>query len=302
MAIKCTSMLNPAPLVPMSDGVEFFVTECETVPAPDATPFAAKSEVFRECTVMVSFAKSDAERAALRPLRHALAFGRTSPEVCDGPEWFQKLPKRLSACLEAAGHGLVAAVVYAGSDDDSDAEIVQAAVDALHASFGASLAALVVVSGASHRFASVRGTSGFVRGARGTSAETARSMFLCLAMLTAPKTQTGIDVVDLLPVLGTASTPTVLADTFWMREGEGHLIPVSDIDANAVRGAKHLVAIPFVDGPWGRQELSRFSQAAMAIASGSGGAVIFAGDGAIAPSLVPTCVAATVILCLASSE
>jgi hypothetical protein len=53
----------------MPDGVEFYVTECENVAAPDSTPFGDPLERFRACTLLVSFAKSDAERAALWPLR-----------------------------------------------------------------------------------------------------------------------------------------------------------------------------------------------------------------------------------------
>jgi hypothetical protein len=115
----------------MIGGVEFYVTECENVAAPETTPFDDRLEPFRACTVLVSFATSDAERAALWPLRHALAFGQTVSEVCDGAEWLQKLPKRLAARLKAPSHDLVTVVVYGGSAGDSDAETVQAAVDAL---------------------------------------------------------------------------------------------------------------------------------------------------------------------------
>ena len=121
MALHSISFLNPPPLPPMADGVEFYVTECENVAAPDSTPFGDPREAFRACTVLVSFARSDAERAAFRPLRHALAFGQTSSEVCDGAEWLQKLPKRLLARLKAPKHHFVTVVVYAGSDGDSDA-------------------------------------------------------------------------------------------------------------------------------------------------------------------------------------
>ena len=105
MAIHLTSRLNP-PLPPMADGVEFYVTECKNVNAPFSTQFGDLTQPFRACTVLVSFAKSDAERAALWPLRHALAFGQTSSSVCDGAEWLQKLPKRLLERLKSTGHDL----------------------------------------------------------------------------------------------------------------------------------------------------------------------------------------------------
>ncbi|MEP7298347.1 MAG: hypothetical protein ABI702_19355 [Burkholderiales bacterium] len=129
-------------------------------------------------------------------------------------------------------------MVYAGSGDDSDAETVQAATDAIRQCFGANLAALLVVADtSSHQFNQVQGVTGFVTGASKTSAETAQSMFLCLAMLSAPITLNGIDLVDLLPALGTASAPAVLADALWLRDGEGRLVFASVADAATVRGA-----------------------------------------------------------------
>ena len=231
MALHSISRLDPPPLPPMLDGVEFYVTECENAMSPESTPFHESAEPFRACTVLVSFAKSYADRAALRPLLTALAFGQTSSAVCDGVEWLQSLPKRLLERLKAADHGLVVAVMYAGSDGDSDAVSVQAAADALRQCFGASLAALLVTTGDSaHQLSWVTGVSGFVVGVSGTNAETALSVFLCLAMLSAPKTLNGIDLVDLLPVLGTASAPTVLANALWLRQGEVdwslHLLPM----------------------------------------------------------------------------
>ena len=166
MALWSKSLLNPPPLPPMTDGVEFYVTESETVMSPAATPFAKPAEPFRACTVLVSFARSAAERSALWPLRHALAFGQTSSAVCDGAEWLQKLPKRLLERLKSADHGFVTAVIYAGSGGASVAETVQATVDALRQCFGASLATLLVISNttSSHQFARVQGVSGFVVG------------------------------------------------------------------------------------------------------------------------------------------
>ena len=298
MAMHSTSLLNPPALSAMADGVEFYVTECENVASP--TPAGEPHEPFRACAVLLSFARSDTERAALRPLLTALSFGRTTTGVCSGSEWLQKLPKRLSERLKAAHHGMVVAVVYAGSGGDSDAETVQAAADAIRQYFGSSLAALLVVADSTscRQFDRVHGLTGFVTGARKTSAETARSMFLCLAMLMAPKTLNGIDFVDLHSVLGTATEPTVLADALWLRDAEGRLVFTSDADVSVVRSADRVLAVPLINGPWGRSELRLFCAAVQAEAFNSDGTEFFAADEAIAPCLFPGRVATVPILCL----
>ena len=285
----------------MLDGVEFYVTECETVMPAESTPFNAPAKPFRACTVLVSFARNHAERAALLPLRHALAFGQTSSAVCDGSDWLQKLPKRLLERLKSTNHDMVAAAIYAGSGGDSDAETVQAAADALRQCFGASLAALLVVaSTSSHQFSQVQGVSGFVVGASGTNAETARSVFLCLAMLSAPRTLTGIDLIDLLSVLSTATEPTVLADALWLREQEGRLVFASAPDAQAVHGASKLLVVPLIDGPSSWTEMHRLCKAIRDQADESASMIYFAADEAIAPNIIPSGVSVVHILCAAS--
>lgn len=296
MALFSTSLLNPTQLPRMLDGVEFYVTECEHVSYP--TPAGKPTAPFRACTVLVSFASGDAERAALLPLRHALAFGQTSSEVCDGAEWLQKLPKRLLEHLKSAGHEMVVAVVYAGSGSDSDAESVQAAVDALRQCFGASLATLLVVGAtSSHRFDLVNGVSGFVVGANSTTVETVRSVFICLAMLSAPKTLNGIDLFFLEPVFGTGESPTVLVDAIWLRDGEGRLVLASVPDAHAVRCASHVVAVPLVDGPWSWSELRRFCEAVRGEAAETACKIYFAAQEPLAPSLLTSRVSMVPILC-----
>ena len=298
MAIFSTSLLNLPALTAMADGVEFYVTECENVVAPtsDGEPHAP----FRACAVLVSFAKSDTDRAALRPLLTALSFGLTTTGVSTGSEWLQKLPNVLSERLKAADHGSVFVVVYAGSGGESDAETVQSAADAIRQCFGTSLAALLVVgdSTSCRQFDRVQGVTGFVTGARTTSVETARSMFLCLAMLLAPKTLNGIDFVDLRAVLGTATEPTVLADALWLRDVGGQLVFTTDADASAVRSADRILAVPLINGPWGRSELRLFCAAVRAEAFNSDSTEFFAADEAIAPYLLSGRVATVSILCL----
>ena len=228
----------------MADGVEFYVTECENVDAPFSTQFGDLTEPFRACTVLVSFAKSDAERAALWPLHHALAFGHTSSSVCDGAEWLQKLPKQLLERLKLTGHDMVVAAIYAGSSGDSDAEAVQAAVDSLQQCFRASLSSLLVVADtSSHQLSRVTGVSGFVVGASGTNAGTARSVFLCLAMFSAPETLTDIDLFFLDPVFGTAESPTVLVEAIWLCAARS----TPGASARRAEGRRRGVASPEMD-------------------------------------------------------
>lgn len=295
MALISTSPLNPPSLPPMLEGVELYAIQCESVCSP--TP-SGELSLFRSCTILVSFAKADAERTALLPLRHALAFGQTSLEVLDGADWLHKLSQRLSDRLKAADDAMVVAAVYAGSGGDSDAEAVQAVADALRQCFGASLAALLVVAvTSSGRFDLVKGVSGFVVGANGTNAETARSVFLYLAMFSAPKTLNGIDLFFLEPVFGTAASPTVLADAVWLRDGEGRLVLTSSLDAHTVRSTSHVVAIPLVDGPWSWSELRRFSEAVRGQTAEIACKIYFAADGALAPGLLTSRVSMVPILC-----
>ena len=286
----------------MLDGVEFYVSECETILSPAATPFSKPAEPILSCTVLVSFARSCADRAALRPLLTALSFGQTITGVCSGSEWTKKLPNRLSERLKSASHDFVTAVIFSGSDGDSGAETVQAAADVLRQHFGTSLTALLAVSHklSSHQFARVQGVSGFVVGASGTNSETARSVFLCLAMLSAPRTLNGIDLVDLQPVLGTAMEPTVVADAMWLRDGEGRLVFATAADAQAVRCAAKVAAFPLVDGPSSWTELHRVCKAVRGEANDSASMIYFAADKAIAPNLLTSRLSVVHILCAAS--
>ena len=169
------------------------------------------------------------------------------------------------------------AAIVSGSDSECDTESVQAVADVLRQCFRTSLAATLVVSTdtSSHQFARVQEISGFVVGASGTNVETARSVFLCLAMLMAPKAMNGIDLADLHPTLGTATEPTVLAESMWLRDEEGRLVLASPADAQAVRCAAHVVAFPLVDGRWGWSELGRICRAIHAAASEAGTKVPF---------------------------
>jgi hypothetical protein len=59
-------------------------------------------------------------------------------------------------------------------------------------------------------------------------------------------------MVDLLPVLGTCRSPSVLVDARWMGPDEGRLAFASHACRQAVATARRIVAVPFThDGGWG---------------------------------------------------
>ena len=293
--IHSLSRLNPPPAQPMSDGVEFYLTEFEN--ELSSGPGLAV-ESYRACTVLVSFARGDSDRASIRPILSALAVGRTSSGVCSGPGWHEELASSLQSCLQARRHDLVTAVIYSGAADDSGAEAINAARGALRGFFGASLAAILVVTDPGpSRFESVQGVSAFVVGAQGGSAEAARSVFLCLAMLAAPTTMNGIDFEDLWPVFGSASAPTVLAHAVWLPGRAERLEFAAPADADAVRRASRLVAVPLVAGPWRMAELLSLMSAVRAQAASSDSCIFFAPYCAMAPECMPCDFSLVPILC-----
>ena len=192
------------------------------------------------------------------------------------------------------------AAIVSGSDSECDTESIQAVADVLRQCFRTSLAATLVVSTdtSSHQFARVQEISGFVVGASGTNVETARSVFLCLAMLMAPKTLNGIDLTDLLPVLGTEVEPTVLVDALWLRDGEGRIHFASSADAHAVESAACIVAVPLIDGPWTWSELRRLGEAVRGQSVEADRKVFFAADGAIRAGLFLSRLSMVPILCM----
>jgi len=199
---------------------------------------------FRGLTVLVSFATDSEDRAAIRSLRHLLAFADCRMAAFSGADWPNRLCKRFAGLHP----DFVSAAIYVGSNADLVAETVQSAVDALRACFGATLAAVIVLGGATGKLASLRGVSGFVVGAHATSGDTARAVFLTLAMLMAPATLCPIDVEDLSPVLGTADAPARLVQAFWLRNGDGRLVHLHSGDLQAVRSAGQVLAVPLCRG------------------------------------------------------
>lgn len=294
MAMETIPLLKPAGPSPMPSGVEFFVVECENAaPAGDEVQ---PEPAFRACTVLVSFVTDAAERAQFRPLVTALSFGRASSDVCSGEDWLQKLPKRLLERLKAASHDLVTVAICIGSSAALAAETVQPAVDALRRCFGSSLAALVVVATTTHQFASLRGVDGFVCGVHATSAETARDLFLLLSTLTAPRHLMGIDVLDLLPALGSAHAPSRIARAFWFQEGEGRLIFATKADEQCVKGASRVLALSLVPSlQW--PEMHRLHRAVRAEAVTASACILFAPCDALHPGLLPNSVGLVPVLC-----
>ncbi len=276
----------------MASGVEVFLTECRN--ARDADSGDAHGGDFKSANVLVSLSADLTDRAVLRCLPHALTFGRTSTAVYDGAEW----PERLRERLKLVEIDFGTATVYVGSGVDVVAETVQLVIDTLRDVFGAKLAVLVVVSAATDRVSDVLGASGFVRGVHVTNAETAQLVFLTLAMFGAPRTLNGIDVADLLPVLGPVDAPTMVAWALWLRDGEGKLVSASDADERTIKQARQIVTVPLIRG-WTWAELNRFRRGLCSVADPEAETTVFAALDAIQPGLMPDQVTLVPILCRA---
>jgi hypothetical protein len=305
MAIHSTPLLVPDSLPPIPDGVEFYICECHNVLEHAAADRGDAAVSFRAATVLVGFLPNSAERAAFAPLRSALSFGRVTSDVCDGSDWLQKLSKRLLASLEPASLDSVTVTLCVGSSVSVDplvSETVQTIVDLLSGTFGEKLALTMLVSTTEHHFASLRGIDGFVTGVKGRNAETARSMFLCLAMFLAPNTLNGLDLIDLKEGLGTIDRPAVLADAIWMRSGEGRILFATPEDQAIARTADFAVAVPLANCEWGWTELRRLRLAVDATTPEARGRVTLAANGALAPTVFSASVWIVPLLCRSRSR
>ena len=295
MAIHSTSLRNPPPLAVMADGVEFYAAACENVFLP--TPHGGSIARFRACTMLISFAAGAGERAVFRSLLTALSFGQTTSGECAGSEWLAKLSERLLASLNPPQLDLVTVVLFVGSEAAPVSETLQAAVDRLHSHFGEKLAAIVLVSTGMHQFTRVRGLTGFVTAANGDFAWAARTLFMSLAMFTAPRTLNGLDLYFLLPLLGTVSEPSVLIEALWFRDGSGRLEVASQAGEQVLRQSNGIAAIALPTSKWGLNELGRFINAVREIAVEPATTLIFAADDAVAEGLLSTSVFTVLILC-----
>ena len=270
--------------------VEVYAAECRNrMPSQPGDPDATEDD-FRAAAVLVALSASEADRLTLWPLRHGLSFARCT--VIGGAEW----PERLAETVADKAPEFVTAVVYVGSDTELVVETVQSAIDALHRQFGSVLAAVVTVAADSERFTMIAGATGFVRGATVTTAETALHMFLVLSTFMAPESLNGIDMVDLLPILGPAEAPTVLAVAMWLRAGDGRLVCTSLQDEQAVATAQRIVAAPLIHA-WGWDSVRRFRLALRSVASAASSQVVFATNGALMLGILPPSVGLVPILC-----
>ena len=235
MALAMRSMwVQPAPL-PLNDGVEIYLAEFHNADSTDAPDTR-----FRALVVLLSFSADTADRAALVPLLHALAFAKCSSAVCSSEEW----PDRLAERISHAPPDCVVAAIYCGSTPVVAAATVQSAVQAMRRVFGSSLGTLLLVSDADRRWSSLEGVSGFVCGGESTHGETARQVFLILSSFGAPKTLNGIDLVDLLPVLGTADAPSVACEALWLRDCGGRIVHLSEFGKRTVASADCVQSFP----------------------------------------------------------
>jgi hypothetical protein len=287
-----TALMTPNFLAPgpAAADIEVYVSQCRNVAPPNSSDPALPNDEYTAATILVSLSASATDRLALWPLRHALSFAQCS--VICGAEW----PKRLAEQLAAVEPQFATAVVFVGSNVDLVVETVQAAIDVLYRQFGSTLTAVVVVPATTERFALLRGVTGFVRGVAVTSGDTARQVFLVLSSLIAPEALGGIDLIDLLPALGTAIAPSVMAQGLWFREGDGSLVYSAVADKNAVAHACHVVAVPFIRGSdW--SELRRFHRALREGATACRLPIVFATNNALVPGLLPSNVGWVPILC-----
>lgn len=278
---------------PAALDIEVYVSQCRNVAPPISGDLDSPTDAFTAATILVSLSASATDRLALWPLRHALSFAQCSVICC--AEW----QKRLAEHVATVEPQFATAVVFVGSNVDLLAETVQSAIDVLSELFGPTLAAVVVVSETTERFAMLRGVTGFVRGVDVTNGETARQVFLLLSSFIAPETLGGIDLIDLLPALGTALAPSVMAQALWLREGGGSLVYPTGADKHAVANARSVVAVPFLGGSdW--SELQRFSGAVRQDATACRSPIVFATNDALVPGLLPFSISWVPILCAPS--
>lgn len=290
MALHLVPLLGPGAFSDVTAGPDVYIAECHHV---QSTGDDREAENFRAMALLVSVSADSADRMALWPLRNALAFARST--AIDGSEW----PERLAACIATLQPVFATAVVFVGSDTGEVAETVQSAIDVLYQQLGSTLAAVVVVSATTERLAVLRGVTGFVRGVDVTDGDTARQVFLALSSFIAPETLGGIDLIDLLPALGTALAPSVMAQALWLREGGGSLVYPTGADKHAVANARRVVAVPFLGGSdW--SELQRFSGAVRQNATACRSPVVFATNSALVPGLLPFSISWVPILCAPS--
>lgn len=287
MALHSVPTLGPAALSDLAEGPDVYIAECHHVqPAGDD----CEAEHFRAMAVLVSVSADSADRMGLWPLRNVVAFARCTAIV--GSEWSERLAERI-ATLQPV---FATAVVFVGSDASEVAETVQKVIDTLHQLLGSTLALVVVASSSTEHFASLDGVSGFVRGVEVTNGETARQVFLALSTLIAPEALGGIDMIDLLPALGTAGFPSLIAEALWFREGGGSLVYHIGADKHAVANARRVVAVPFIRGlDW--SELRRFHGAVRQDATACRSPIVFATDNALMPGLLPSNVGWVPIFC-----
>lgn len=278
MAVDSIPLLGPAVPSPMlQGGIELYLAECHHVFDDSRALPSSGTREFRGMTVLVSFSSHAADRAALRPLLHALTFARCCTAVFGAGDWPQRLIERLSATRP----DFVAATIHVSNKSRVVAETLQLAVDALRRCFANALAVVVVVSAPDRRLLAVEGASGFVRGPRDTTGATARSTFLMLSALMAPRTLNGIDVADLLPVLGTCTEPAVLTEALWIPRGLPSLVHLCPEGAKELRAAGMLLSVLFIPClSWSllravRTELSR-------VVSSDADLRLFAPEGALA--------------------
>ena len=287
MALHSTPLLMPEGPPPLVGGVDVYFSESHNVLTGGVDE---DSTSFRGISLLVSFSDYESDRRALWTLRHALAFGRTTH--WSGADW----PDRLYERVAAGQPQFATAVVFVGSGESLVSETVQSAITSIRMQLPSCLAAVLVVSDRCDRLQELTGATGFVRGVRVTTGDTARQVFLALSVFLAPEALNGIDILDLSPAMGTAVAPSVLAQALWFREGDDSLAYPTGADKHAVATARSVLAVPFIRG-WGWSELRRFHGAVRQDATKCRSPIVFATNNALLPGVLPSNVGWVPILC-----
>lgn len=288
--IDATVIGGPKALQGIPDGVEICWAKCKHRLPATAGLKSKNDRDFTGLTVMVTLAPSTNDRVVIRSLEHALTFATCRAIDLQGEGWSARFRRRFAGMKVDC----VTAAVYVGAEVEVSVAAIHAAVDTLHETFGAALTVLVVVTASAGRLAAVPGVTGFISGAEATDSETARSAFLTLAMLMAPRTLNCIDVEGLSMVLG--PTPTVMVQALWMHKAGG-LVYLSEADELAVVQADRVLAVPFIPR-MKLKEIRALHNQLHATAASAHEYVIFAAVDPLQPGVVPRSAGVVVLLCV----
>ena len=219
--------------------VQLIVSECHNVSPASERGSRLPDDQFRAANVLVNLSAEPLSRQALLPVRNALGFARTSVHFLDDAQCTDVLSRRFH------GYSLdfATAVVYVDASASLAVHDVQKIVDSLRDGLGITALRLLVVCGEPSRWKSLRGISGFVRGAGDTGADTAALLFLMMAVEMAPRTLECLDFGDFEFASEHPDACPVLVEAAWVRATR-QLIWASDADRDIVAASLAVMAFP----------------------------------------------------------